>query len=77
MLKTNKSISITGTSNVDVSENGNTVSKIVAYMNATIPENGDLNINKSIQNRELFDSNKDDVLADFAEFESYVYGFVN
>lgn len=42
-------------------------------MNASIPEHGDININKSIQDKELFNLNKKDVLKDFSEFENYVY----
>lgn len=73
MLKTNKSISITGQSYIETTENSNTSEHIIAYMNASIPENGDININKSIQNKELFTKHKKDVLDDFTEFETYVY----
>lgn len=74
MLKTNKSISVSGQSLIEVTENGNKVTKQVAYMNASIPEEGNLSINKSIQDKQLFETNKESVLADFSEFETYVYG---
>lgn len=47
-------------------------------MNANIQE-GDsvVNINKSIQNRDLFSVNKDTVLADFKSFEDTVYDILN
>lgn len=54
-------------------ENNNTTEQIIAYMNASIPDHGDININKSIQNKELFSKHKQTVLDDFAEFETYVY----
>lgn len=73
MLNINKTISVTGISSVKVTENGNQVTKQVAYINANIPENGDFSINKSIQERELFNKFTDDVISDFNEFEKYVY----
>ena len=45
-------------------------------MNASVSENGNVNINKAIQDITVFNENKDAVLADFAEFENYVYGLV-
>lgn len=73
MLDINKTISITGTSSVEITENGNKVKKLIAYMNANIPKNGDFSINKSIQERDLFNIYTDDVIADFNEFEKHVY----
>lgn len=73
MLDINKTISITGTSSIEIMENGNKVRKQIAYMNANIPKNGDFNINKSIQERDLFDTYADDIIADFNEFEKHVY----
>lgn len=70
MLKTNVSTTITGQSIITDAE-GN--EKQVAYMNATIDKTRSTNINKSIQNIELFNANKTDVLSDFAEFEAFVY----
>lgn len=76
MLKINKTTNLSAQSLVEVSENESTVNKVVAYMNATISENNNVNINKSIQDTTLFNSNKTSVLADFSEFETYVYNMV-
>lgn len=73
MLQINKTISVTGFSSIEVDENGAKTQKQIAYMNANIPNDGDFSINKSIQERKLFDQYSDEVLADFSEFESYVY----
>ena len=66
-LKTNKSISLTGTSTIgDVQ---------VAYLNATIDQegNGANTVNQSIQNQSLYDANKKEVRADIAEFQQLLY----
>lgn len=66
-LKTNKSISLTGTSTIgDVQ---------VAYLNATIDQegNGANTVNQSIQNQALYDANKKEVRADIAEFQKLIY----
>lgn len=73
MLETNKSISITGISFIEVEENGTKVTKQIAYMNANIPDKGDFSINKSIQDRELFDKYNTEVFKDFSKFEKHVY----
>lgn len=73
MLQVNKSISFTGISSVEIEENGSKTIKQIAYMNANIPDKGDFSINKSIQNRELFDKYSNDVFKDFNEFEKHVY----
>lgn len=73
MLRTNKSVSVTGQSYIETDGEDGHTEKVVAYMNASIPENGDININKSIQDKALFSANKKDVLKDFSEFENYVY----
>ena len=74
MLKTSKSISITGQSYIEsTTKDNSSTEQIIAYMNASIPDHGDININKSIQNKELFSKHKQAVLDDFAEFETYVY----
>lgn len=78
-LKISKSTNIIGQVLVDtVNETDETVQQQVAYMNANIQE-GDsvVNINKSIQNRDLFSVNKDTVLADFKSFEDTVYDILN
>lgn len=53
------------------------IQKNVAYANASVSKDGDVSINKSIQDSELFKANKQSVLADFTEFETYVYGLVD
>lgn len=76
MLNINKTTNVSGQSLIEVTENDSTVKKQVAYMNASVSENGNVNINKSIQDITLFNENKEAILADFAEFENYVYGLV-
>ena len=71
MLTTTKTISINGTSTVEV----NGVKTPVAYFNAQIQSDGKYNINQSVQNVELYKSNKDTVKADYEEFEAYVETF--
>lgn len=69
MLNYRKSITVTGESVIGGAN--------VAYMNATISDNGEININRSIQNKELFETNKDAVTADFTEFDEYAYYLVS
>ena len=71
MLSTTKTISINGTSTVDV----NGVKTPVAYFNAQIQSDGKYNINQSVQNVELYKSNKETVKADYDEFETLVETF--
>ena len=71
MLSTTKTISINGTSMVEV----NGVKTPVVYFNAQIQADGKYNINQSIQNVDAYKSNKDAVKADYDEFEAYVETF--
>lgn len=71
MLSTTKTISINGTSTVDV----NGAKTPVVYFNAQIQADGKYNINQSIQNVDTYKSNKDAVKADYEEFETYVETF--
>ena len=71
MLSVNKTISINGTSTVDV----NGVKTPVAYFNAQIQSDGKYNINKSIQDDALYKANKDVVKTDYDEFETLVETF--
>ena len=50
--------------------------KQVAYLNASVSKDGNVNINKTIQDKEVFKENKDAVLKDFTEFETFVYGII-
>ena len=72
MLTTTKTISINGTSTVDV----NGVKTPVVYFNAQIQADGKYNINQSIQNVDAYKSNKDAVKSDYEEFEAYVETFI-
>ena len=73
MVKLNKQTSVTGACvlTIDGKE------EQVAFMNANIPVSGTPNISRAIQNVELFNGNKDEVLKDFEAFDEYVYGLMN
>ena len=71
MLTTTKTISINGISTVEV----NGVKTPVTYFNAQIQSDGKSNINQSVQNVELYMSNKETVKADYDEFETLVETF--
>ena len=67
MLNVNKKIALNGTSVIE--------NKTAAYFNATVGEesqNND-NINMTIADKSLYDANKQQVQADFAEFCSEFY----
>lgn len=72
MVNLNKQTTVTGVCvlNIDGKE------EQVAYMNATIPVGGAPNLGKAIQNVELFNTNKEEVLKDFAAFDNYVYSLM-
>ncbi|HBL05892.1 MAG TPA: hypothetical protein DDZ33_02920 [Clostridium sp.] len=67
MLKTNKSITLTGYSIIE--------NKQVAYMNATISTDGGNvgSVTRSIQNQELYNANKVEVRADMDAFDKQLY----
>lgn len=69
MLTFNKTINVNGVSTIDI--NGKQIQ--AAYMNASINVNGAFNSNHSIQNKEIFEEYKEEVLEDFSAFDSYVY----
>ena len=71
MLSIQKSINFSGTSSIEV----NGVKTPVAYFNAQIQSDGKYNINQSVQNVELYKSNKETVKADYDEFETLVETF--
>lgn len=50
--------------------------KQVAYLNASVSKDGNVNINKTIQDKEVFKENKEAVLKDFTDFETFVYGII-
>ena len=67
MLKTSRTITINGNSMIE--------DKIVVYMNATLntDRSSNENINKNIQNQELYASNKEAVRKDMRDFEDLVF----
>ena len=71
MLSTTKTISLNGTSTVEV----NGVKTPVVYFNAQIQADGKYNINQSIQNVDAYKANKDAVKVDYDEFVTYVETF--
>ena len=70
MLTTRESILITGSSDVMVGDEKIFVASLSATINGT-----DINISKTISNREVFETNKEEAQKDFAEFEEYVYSY--
>ena len=67
-----KSINLSATSDIE-SEGKNNV---VMYMNATVSSNGDVNINQSIRNKELYIANQELIDADYVEFKKSVMTYV-
>ena len=72
MLKINETRNVSG--QVMIGEDDNM--KQVAYLNASVSKDGNVNINKSIQDKEDFKENKETVLKVFNEFETLVYGII-
>ena len=68
MVTIRDTIMITGSSEVIIGDE----KVFVASLSATI-NGSDINITKTISNKETFDAHKEEVLKDFAEFEEYVY----
>lgn len=69
MLNTSISKTINGTSMV---KNGD-LDVVAAAMSASITEDGSININKNIVNKDAYNANKEDVRTDMEEFEKFVY----
>lgn len=69
MLTFNKTVNVNG---ISVVESGGKQVQ-VAYMNASINVNGAFTSNRSIQNKDMFEEHKEEVLEDFAAFDDYVY----
>lgn len=70
MLKTTTSKNLNGTSIVD---DGEMKGVIVASMYASISEDGNININKTITNKEVYNRHKEEVQKDLLDFENFVY----
>lgn len=68
MLKTTRSITINGTSTVEVDG----VEKVVANFTANIKEDQNITINQFIQNQTLYIANRTQVRKDKNDFEDYV-----
>lgn len=68
-----KSINLSATSDIEVDGKNN----VVMYMNATINSNGDVNINQSIRNKELYIANQETVDTDYSEFKKSVMSYVS
>ena len=65
-LKTQQTVTITGTSEIDGVQ--------IAYFNASIPQGvGNSMISRNITNQDLYDANRTAVRADEAEFQEKVY----
>ena len=70
MLTTRESILITGSSDVMVGDEKIFVASLSATINGT-----DINISKTISTRDVFETPKEEVQKDFADFENYVYDY--
>ena len=70
MLTTRQSILITGSSDVMVGDEKVFVASLSATINGT-----DINISKTISNKDVFETNREEVQKDFADFENYVYDY--
>ena len=68
MVTIRDTIMITGSSEVIIGDE----KVFVASLSATI-NGSDINITKTISNKEAFDAHKEEVQKNFAEFEEYVY----
>lgn len=68
MLKTTRSITINGTSTVEVEG----IEKVVANFTANIKEDQNITINQFIQNQALYIANRTQVRQDKNDFEDYV-----
>lgn len=76
MLNYKKSTTFTGTVDVETVTETGTQNVPVAYLSASIPEDGTPNVSKSIQNKELYIENKDEVDSDMAQFEKMAWSQV-
>ena len=76
MLNSTKSITLTGTSVVEATAEGEMNIVPVVYMSATIGDNDTPVVTKSIQNRELYLANKEQIDKDMQEFEDTAWSLV-
>lgn len=45
----------------------------VALLSASVKTNGEVNLSRTIQDKILFEANKEEILKDFAAFDEYAY----
>ena len=76
MLNSTKSITLTGTSVVEATAEGEMNTVPVVYMSATIGDNDTPVVTKSFQNRELYLANKEQIDKDMQEFEDTAWSLV-
>lgn len=69
MLKTTKTVQLSGQSVITTETEGQSTEQVVVYMNATVPEEGTVTISKTIQNKTLYDVNKTACRKDMDDFE--------
>ena len=74
MLRTTTSKSFNGTSTIN-DASGSPI--MVASMYATINEDGNVNINKTITNQDAYKQNKVEIQKDFDDFENLVYNNID
>ena len=70
MLETRKSVTLNGTSQIAVKDNGNKVT--VVSMSANIAEDGNSNIVTTIINQDVYEANKEECRADMDAFTNVV-----
>lgn len=76
MLNYTKSTTFTGTVEVETITEMGAQREPVAYLSASVPEDGIPNVSKSIQNKELYLKNKTEADKDMQEFEELVWALV-
>lgn len=77
MLNYSKSMTFSGTSEVEVSSLSTmTEKKVVAYMSASVGDNGNPTFNESIQDTSLYLEHQDEVEADIKSFKDAVWNCI-
>ena len=77
MLNVTTSKQFSGTSTIEnVGTTGTIENVVVANMYATINENGNININKTITDQKAYINHKEEVEKDMSDFEELVYGSI-
>ena len=77
MLQTTTSKNFSGTSTIkNAGTTGTIENVVVANMYATINENGNININKTITDQKAYVEHKEEVEKDMSDFEEMVYGSI-